>query len=73
MSTLQSQYDEKVAKLLEETNTSTLDEAVKLCKEKKAELDKLRDELDAEISKYIDESDEEGEANTEGTIDDFFS
>lgn len=72
LSTLQSQYDEKVSKLLEDTHTSSLEEAVKLCKEKKAELDKLKEELDAEISKYIDESGEEGESNSEGTIDDFF-
>ena len=72
LNTIQSQYDEKVSKLLECTNTSTLEEAVKLCKEKKEELEKLKSELDAEISKYIDESDEEGEDNSEGTLDDFF-
>lgn len=73
LSTLQTQYDEKVNKLLEETETSSLEEAVKLCKEKKEELETLKAQLDSEISKYIDESDEEGEANEGGTLDDFFN
>lgn len=73
LSTLQTQYDEKVEELLKSTNTESLEDAVKFCKEKKEELEKLKEELDSELSKYIDDSSEEGEDNTEGTtIDDFF-
>ena len=72
LSTLQTQHDEKVKALLEATNTESLEEAVKFCKKKKEELDKLKSELDSELSKYIDESGEAGEDNSEGTTDDGF-
>lgn len=50
---LESDYQKKLAELLEVTQTSSYEEAVAFCKEKKEELDKETERLDAELNKYL--------------------
>lgn len=53
LSTLQSQYDEQLKILLEETGTSSLEEAVSLCKSKQGELETLKTELQEKLDTYL--------------------
>lgn len=53
LSTLQSQYDEQLKTLLEETGTTSLEEAVALCKSKQGELETLKAELQEKLDTYL--------------------
>lgn len=52
--TLTSDYDDQVAKLLEKTGASTLDEAIQVYKQRKTKLDSDMTSLSDELSKYLD-------------------
>lgn len=53
LTTLQSQYDEQLKALLEATGTSSLEEAVALCKSKQEEMENLKVELQSKLDKYL--------------------
>lgn len=52
--TLTSDYDDQVAKLLEKTGASTLEEAIQVYKQRKTKLDSDMTSLSDELSKYLD-------------------
>lgn len=53
LSTLQQQYDEQLSALLQETGTSTLEEAVEVCKKRQEELNALKEDLSTKLDDYL--------------------
>ena len=66
LSTLQTQYDEQLANLLKETGTSTLEEAVAVCKKKQEDLNKLKEELSKTLDGYLQTV---GDSSQSGSLD----
>jgi len=52
LETLKSQYDEQLQALLSETGSSSLDEAIALCKRKQEELSSLKESLQQTLESY---------------------
>ena len=52
LATLQNQYDEQVKALLEETKTTSLEEAATYLKKQQAEIEQLKSTLQTELDSY---------------------
>ena len=76
LSTLQQQYDEQLSALLQETGTSTLEEAVAVCKQKQEELNTLKETLSTKLDEYLKTVSGDSTPATNNSIDsaigDFF-
>lgn len=51
--TLEADYQKKLQELLEATGTSTYQEAVKFCQDKRKELEEETERLDKELEQYL--------------------
>ena len=66
LNTLKSQYEEQLQNLLKETGTSTLEEAVAICKQKQEELNQLKESLQQTLDSYLSTI---GESNQAPSVD----
>lgn len=53
LESLKKDYNEKVAELLERTGTENVNDAIKYCNEKKAELQKEAEEIEKKLDAYL--------------------
>jgi len=53
LNTLNTQYEEYLQNLLQETGTTTLEDAVAVCKHKQEELNTLKDSLSKKLDEYL--------------------
>lgn len=74
LNTLQKQYDEQLQALLQETGTSTLEEAVEVCKKKQSELEAQKESLSKDLDNYLSTvtSSNDESSNVDSAIGDFF-
>lgn len=74
LSTLQKQYDEQLQALLQETGTSTLEEAVEVCKQKQSELEAQKESLSKDLDGYLStlSDNNTSSGSVDSAIGDFF-
>lgn len=69
LSTLTSQYNEKLDELLKDTGTSTIEEAVAVCVRKQEELNKLKESLQASLDGFLSTVDTSATSASTDTLD----
>ena len=72
LNTLNTQYEEQLQALLQETGTTTLEDAVAVCKNKQEDLNKLKEQLSTKLDEYLKTIGDTGET-VDDALGDFLS